>query len=89
MWRGVVEVAGGDEARWMRNIGQQEGAYFVGHGTQGCVIPVATVSRGSTNDELGLHFAGFVGHLRKIDEACFFFYPIKMRLVQFAAEVYG
>ncbi len=73
----------------MRDVGEQKGAYFIGHGTQGGIIPIATVSRSPANDEFGFYFPGFVGHFAEIDQAGFFFYPIKMRFVEFAAEVYG
>lgn len=84
----VVEVAGGDEAGGVGDVGEQQGAHFIGYGTECGVVPIARVGRSPADDELGLHGASFFGNFTEIDQTGTLFYPIKMRFVELAAEIY-
>ncbi len=83
----IVEQAGGDEAGGVGDVGQQEGADFVGDLAEAGVVPVAAVGRSATDDHLWLYFAGFLGYLVHVNAAGGFFYAVEVSIEMFAAEV--
>ena len=79
----MVQQTGGNQPRGVGDVGHEQGPDFVSDATKARIIPIPGIGRRPANDELGLHFFGFLGHPIPIDAPGFLFHSVEMRLVKF------
>jgi len=86
---GVVKQAGCDEARWVSNVRNQEGTYFVGDVPQGLPVPISRVAAGPCHEHLGAETARHVSNLVVIQPVGIWPNPIVLHKVEFTRGVEG
>lgn len=75
------------EAGRVRNVGHNEGAYFIGYGADAGIIPIAAVGGGATDDELGLVLQRLAFHHIVVNEAGVFVDAVVDRVVKLAGKI--
>ena len=76
-----------DEAGGVGDVGQKEGADFVGNLAETDVVPVAAVRRSATDDHFRLDFAGFFGDFVHVYKTGCFLHAVEVCFEVLAAEV--
>ncbi len=64
----VVQLLCSDKARSVSDVTHEKGTFLVRNFADFCVVPVAGVSRCTTNNETGFEYSGLVGKTSIIDK---------------------
>ena len=82
IFHGVFEQSGCNQAGGVCHIYHEDSTHFVSYLANTCIIPLATVSRTTGNNEFRLVLACQLFHLIIVYTTCFFFQIIAYRLVK-------